>query len=67
MLGDSGLGDFQGSLKLTDTHFLVLEHLDNFHPVRIGKGFHDLNKMVHAEFSLIFLDGNIVIYCSTVK
>ena len=52
VLGDTGLGDFKGLLKLANAHQLVLKHLDNFNPVGIRKGLHHLDKILHQHHPL---------------
>jgi hypothetical protein len=44
MFGCVGLGYFQSSPQLTNTHGFVLQHLYDFNPIRVGKRLHDLDK-----------------------
>jgi hypothetical protein len=48
MFADRGLGQTQGLLDFTNTHFLMLEQLDHLDPVGVGQGFHNLDKRFHG-------------------
>ena len=49
MLGHTGLGDPEYFLNLADTHELMLEHLNDPDPIRIGQGLHYFDEIFHND------------------